>query len=89
MFEEARSLLDAEGIDYTEDVEAGTVTIEIGAVDKLQLVNIISAVNNAGAPFTIDESQIVISGLQETPTAPEEEMPMDAQAMAFDEYSQG
>lgn len=86
MYEEAIALLDSAGIPYTEDVEAGTIIVDIADIDKVELVDIIAQINNAALPFDIDASTITISGL--TAEAPEEmAMEEDPQAAAFADFT--
>ena len=62
MFEEIISTLDQMGVQYTEDYETGSLDIAISDLDKMSLIELINVINNAGMPFTIDETSIVISG---------------------------
>lgn len=70
MFEEIITQLDGLGVQYTEDYEAGTLTIPVADMDKVQLIEVINILNNSGAPFSIDDINIVVSG---TPS----EVPME------------
>lgn len=62
MFEELIVQLDELGVTYTEDYDAGTLTIDIADVDKSVLVDIIVALNNGGHMFDITESSITVEG---------------------------
>lgn len=67
MFEDIIATLDSLGVTYMEDYDAGTLTIDIDAVDKLALVEIISMLNNGGFTYDIDDISIVVYGGAETP----------------------
>lgn len=90
MYEEIIGQLDAIGAPYTEDVEAGTITIDVATLDKVQLIEVINVMNGAGLPFDVNETTLTVSGFDMTPmedVASEEPMEgeMDAQQMALDE----
>lgn len=75
MFEEIIAQLDAMGISYNEDYETGQLMIDVAAMDKTQIIDVVSILSDSGLEFTIDEQQIiVIGGMVE---APMEEAPMD------------
>jgi hypothetical protein len=68
MFEDIINTLDSLGVTYTEDYDAGTLTIDIDTVDKLALVEIISMLNNGGFTYDIDDVSIVVYGGAEPST---------------------
>lgn len=78
MFEDIIATLDSMGVEYTEDYDNGSLSIAVGDIDKVQLIDIINAVNESGLPFTIDESSLIITGLE----APAEETPTEEPAEA-------
>lgn len=61
MFENAIQELDAMGIPYSETEDGGLI-IEIGDVDKTDLITIIGFLNDNGIDFVIDETTITIPG---------------------------
>lgn len=71
MFEELIASLDEMGLEYVEDYDAGTLTVDVGVIDKVQVINLIQAVTDLGLEFTIDEASLVVTG-GDTPEAPEE-----------------
>ena len=86
MFDELIAQLDGMGVEYTEDYEAGTLTMDIAIMDKSQLISIIQVINDAMLPFTIDEQSLVVSGgqpsVEESPEeTTEEEVPAKQAAM--------
>lgn len=62
MFEDIIMHLEELGVEYTEDYEAGTLTIPVEDIDKTDLIEIIHAVNNSGLLFTIDEISLIVYG---------------------------
>lgn len=70
MFEELITQLDDMGVTYTEDYEAGVITVDIADIDKAQLIEVINVLNGYDMPFTIDDTSITVSGME----LPEEEM---------------
>lgn len=97
MFDEIIAQLDAMGIKYTEDYEAGTLTIDVASMDKEKLIGVIQALNDTGLPFSIDASSIVVTGIPSEDT-PAQEVPMeeapaegstDPNQVALDEAMQG
>lgn len=88
MFEDLIAQLDGMGVEYTEDYDAGTLTIDVGVIDKVQLISVIQSVNDAMLPFTIDENSLVITGGEPASEEPMEEEPaeeMPAEQMAMDD----
>lgn len=61
MFEELITQLDEMGVAYTEDYEAGVITIDIADIDKAQLIEVINVLNGYDMPFTIDDTSITVS----------------------------
>lgn len=78
------SELDAIGVPYEEDYDAGTLTIDISAVDKTELINLIRFLTDTTVPFTIDETTIIVTV---DATSMEEETPVEEDFMgaALDE----
>lgn len=77
MFEDLITQLDGMGVEYTEDYEAGTLTIDVGTMDKVQLISVIQLINDSMLPFTIDENSLVITGGEMPSEEPMEEMPAE------------
>lgn len=69
MFESIISELEALGVQFEEDYDAGTLTIPVESIDKIALIEVIRVLNDAMAEFTIDETAIVVSNgaLEELP----------------------
>lgn len=62
MFEDLIMQLDSLGVEYIEDYDAGTLTVPVDSMDKIQLIEVINIVNNSGMMFNIDDASLVISG---------------------------
>jgi hypothetical protein len=62
MFEDLIMQLEELGVEYIEDYDAGTLTIPVEDIDKVDLIEIINAVNNSGLLFTIDEISLIVQG---------------------------
>lgn len=77
MFEDLITQLDGMGVEYTEDYEAGTLTIDVGTMDKVQLISVIQLINDSMLPFTIDENSLVITGGEMPSEEPMEEIPAE------------
>lgn len=77
MFEDLITQLDGMGVEYTEDYEAGTLTVDVGTMDKIQLISVIQLINDSMFPFTIDENSLVITGGEMPSEEPMEEMPAE------------
>ena len=77
MFEDLITQLDGIGVEYTEDYEAGTLTIDVGTMDKVQLISVIQLINDSMLPFTIDENSLVITGGEMSSEEPMEEIPAE------------
>lgn len=74
MFEDIIAQLDSIGVEYTEDYDTGTLTIDVATMDKVTLINVINIVTSFNLPFTVDESTLVVTGMGEVePTEPTEE----------------
>ena len=88
MFEDITQL-DSIGVEYTEDYDAGTLTIDVETMDKVTLINVINIVTSFNLPFTVDESILVVTGMGEVePMEEEDTVDMDAamnQALDFNE----
>lgn len=79
MFEEIIAQLDSIGVEYTEDYDTGTLTIDVATMDKVTLINVINIVTSFNLPFTVDESTLVVTGMGEVePTEEEDTVDMDA-----------
>lgn len=73
--------LDELGVAYTEDIEAGTVTIDISTVEKDVLVDIIIMLNDGMYAFNITADTIVVetgAATEETDTTETEDYLNDA-----------
>jgi len=73
MFEEIIVQLDQTGVAYTEDYDMGTLTVDVAAIDKVGLINVIQMVTDSGLEFSIDEASLVIQGGAMEPELPPEE----------------
>ena len=78
------SELDAIGVPYDEDYDAGTLTIDISAVDKTELINLIRFLTDTTVPFTIDETTIIVT-VDATPMEEETPVEEDFMSAALDE----
>lgn len=78
------SELDAIGVPYEEDYDAGTLTIDISAVDKTELINLIRFLTDTTVPFTIDETTIIVT-VDATPMEEETPVEEDFMSTALDE----
>lgn len=88
MFEDLIVQLDELGVSYTEDYDAGTLTIDIADVDKSILIDVIMMLNDAGSMFNITETSITVEGgVVEEPVAEDEAA--YAEDMALDEALAG
>lgn len=88
MFEDLITQLDGMGVEYTEDYEAGTLTVDVGTMDKVQLISVIQLINDSMLPFTIDENSLVITGGEMPSEEPMEEIPeeeISAEQAAMDD----
>jgi hypothetical protein len=54
--------LDDLGVTYTEDLEMGTVVIDIASVEKDVLVDIIMLLNDGMYAFNITDTEITVEG---------------------------
>lgn len=90
MFEEIIMSLEDMGVAYTEDPDVGTLTIDVEAMDKTVLIEVINLLNNAGLEFTIDDISIIVSG-GEPVEMMEEEFPEeeDVSEMALEDMLGG
>lgn len=73
--------LDELGVAYTEDIEAGTVTIDISTVEKDVLVDIIIMLNDGMYTFNITADTIIVetgATAEETDTTETEDYLNDA-----------
>lgn len=90
MMEEILTELDAMGLEYTEDYDAGIVTVDIANADKSLVIQAVGLFTSYDIDFTIDETSIVatMDMVEEMPT---EEAPMeeDMQEMALGEMLGG
>lgn len=90
MMEEILTELDAMGLEYTEDYDAGIVTVDIANADKSLVIQAVGLFTSYDIDFTIDEASIVatMDMVEETPMeeAPVEE---DMQEMALGEMLGG
>lgn len=79
MFEDLIAQLDSIGVEYIEDYDTGTLTIDVETMDKVTLINVINIVTSFNLPFTVDESTLVVTGMGEVePTEEEDTVDMDA-----------
>lgn len=93
MYDELIGTLESQGIAFEEDIDAGTVVVDIGAMDKGDLVTLIQAINVQGFPFDIDDAYITVNtgmaGMEEDYMEPDEfadeELDEDYMDMALDD----
>lgn len=82
MFEDLIAQLDSIGVEYIEDYDTGTLTIDVETMDKVTLIDVINIVTSFNVPFTVDESTLVITGMGEVepmePMEEEDTVDMDA-----------
>jgi hypothetical protein len=90
MFEQLIPMLEEQGVDFREDYDAGILDINVEALDKAVLINVIGAINDMGLTFTINETSLTVNGgeMLEEPIM-EEEPAGDAEAMALEEMLSG
>ena len=83
MFEEIIAALEELGVEYTEDYDAGSLTIDIADIDKSNLIAIISTLNSLGEMFEITDTEIIVnSTLEMEPEEVEDtETMMDEEAL--------
>ncbi len=87
MFEDLVSKLESSGVKYTTGYDDGRdaemLVIEVGALDKTQLLDILISANETGLEFTLTESEITVYGpnAPAEPTGPEP----DYQAQALEQ----
>lgn len=84
MFEEIIAALEELGVEYTEDYDAGSLTIDIADIDKSNLIAIISTLNSLGEMFEITDTEIVVNStleMQSEEEAEDTEMMMDEDAL--------
>jgi|LGVE01.1.fsa_nt_gb hypothetical protein len=74
MFEDIIVQLDQLGVQYTEDYDTGVLSVDVAAMDKLALIQVIRMANDSGLDFTIDETSLIIQAGVE-PVAEFEEEP--------------
>lgn len=60
MFEELYTQLDELGVEYTEDVDVGVVTIDIAEMEKSLLIDVISMLTTNGYVFNITADSITV-----------------------------
>lgn len=73
MFEDIIAQLDSIGVEYTEDYDTGTLTIDVETMDKITLINVINIITSFNVPFTVDESTLVVTGMGEVEPMEEED----------------
>lgn len=91
MFDELVTMLDAMGVDYNENYDDGTLTIDISKLQKTEIISLVQAVNDTAMAFTIDESSLVVTGgeiIEEASMDEEVEATPSAEASALDEYAE-
>ena len=65
MFEDLIVQLDELGVSYYEDAESGVLDIDVGAMDKAVLIDVIIMLNDGGYTFNINETSITVEGYSE------------------------
>jgi hypothetical protein len=80
MFEDIIMEIEALGLEYTEDYEAGTLTVNIAAADKTDIINVVSILTSMDIDFTIDEASIVVMDMVM------EDMPEEEDATTDEDY---
>lgn len=86
MFEELIAQLDQMGVTYQENMEDGSLTVNVADIDKVTLISVIQLANDSGLEFMVDEASLTIYGGEPVMEEPLEEEPMDAQAAALEEF---
>lgn len=95
MFEEIISALQGMDIGYEEMPDQGMLSVEVGQMDKMQLIEVLNMVNSMGMTVTelTDTSMVVSAGATPTPEPqPVEEEGTEedaAQMAALDEAISG
>lgn len=91
MFDQLIPMLEEQGVDFEEDYDAGVININVEALDKMVLINVISAINDMGMTFTIDEQSLTVTGGTVEPMeAPAAEEPTeDIQGAALEDMLGG
>jgi hypothetical protein len=95
MFEEIISALQGMDIGYEEMPEQGMLSVEVGQMDKMQLIEVLNMVNSMGMTVTelTDTAMVVSSGMASEPSVEpvaEEDTAEDADQMAaLDEAMSG
>lgn len=84
--DELLTQLDELGVTYTEDAEAGTVTVDVAAIDKSLLIDVIIMLNNNGYTYDVSDTSITIS--VDTYDYAEEEESYDEDAYLDDALAQ-
>ena len=87
MFEEIISALQGMDIGYEEMPEQGMLSVEVGQMDKMQLIEVLNMVNSMGMTVTelTDTTMVVSAGMTPEPTVEpvaEEDTAEDADQMA-------
>lgn len=72
MYEDLIRLLEELGVDFTEN-EDGSITVSIADVDKMDLIDIITFLNDNNMEYNLDENSIEVY----TAGAPEEELELE------------
>jgi predicted peroxiredoxin len=81
MFEDMIMQLDEMGVAYSEDYDTGSLTIDVGALDKITLISVIQMANDSGLDFTVDETSLVIMAGAPVEAMPEEDEALDLATM--------
>jgi hypothetical protein len=95
MFEEIISALEGMGVGFEEMPEQGMLSVEVGDMDKMQLIELLNMVNSMGMEVTqLDETAMTISSGAAMPEEPvlepvEEEDTDEDQMAALDEAISG
>ena len=84
MIEDLITQLDSLGVDYMEDPETGDLTINLEAIDKATVIDIMIAIQGAGLDFNLDEDTITVYSTGGI-TPEEEEEELASEDLALDE----
>ena len=72
MFEEIITALQEMNVGYEEMPEQGMLSIEVGQMDKMQLIEVLNMVNSMGMTVSqLDEATMMVAAGAEQPMEPE------------------
>ncbi len=91
MFEEVITALQGMDIGFEEMPDQGMLSVEVGQMDKMQLIEVLNMVNSMGMTVTelTDTTMMISSGAAPEPVAEENTEEDAAQMAALDEAMSG